>query len=956
MLGIKDRPPAEAPAARAARQSPPPAPEAPLSGALVGTALKRLTSSRNWSLLARLALAAIVVLAALGLRLTLLTGLEAQLIYITLFPAVTISAVLGRRAAGLLAMALGAALAHTWLVPLGSSADWLGLLTFVLGSILIIAVAEALHATLDVLGVREASDARFAAASQLAAIVETTDDAVIGFDTEGYIFSWNSAAERLFGYAAEEAIGRPADLLVAPLGKPPAGEGDRSAFDIVLAGGRFVRDTVRVAKDGTRIDVSLAAAQIRDDEGRILGVSAIMRDIRARRRAELALRESEQRLRRFVSDAPAAIAMLDRDLRYVAASRRWASEYGIDLDRLVGRDHYEAHPELPERYKAVHQRALAGAVVSAEDDPFPKADGTPRWVRWEVRPWHDANESIGGIIILSEDVTPQVRAMRELRESRADLNRAQSIAHIGSWRLDVVRNQLMWSEENHRIFGLPPGTPLTYESFLGTVHPDDRDYVDERWNAALRGEPYDIEHRIVVDGETRWVRECAELEIDAQGSLRGGFGTTQDITAKKQVQAALSESEAQLRFALTGANAAAWRWDIATGEQTWSPEGFRLHGLDPAMGSPNYETWLNCLHPDDRVPIETVIDDCRQHRISDFRSEYRVVLPSGQIRWLAAYGKVDFDEQGSPVTMSGINLDITERKTADELLSAAKQRLDAHIDNSPLAFVEFDRDFRISRWSKAAERLWGWTAEEVGGRLPGDFRWVHDADVERIGEVMKALTSGANPRVVVNNRNYCKDGTIVDCEWYNSAIYDSNGQLLSILSQVLDVTERYRAERDLRMSEQRLRLLFEQAVDGIFITDASGRYVNVNSAGCQMLGYTRDELTRMSIADVVAPDDLARIAPEVERLSSGGVTRTEWRFRRSSGSTFIGEVVARQLPDGQLQAFVRDVTERQRVLEELRLATAELEKRVAERTAALEDEMRQRQAALAQTQRLNIDL
>jgi len=123
-----------------------------------------------------------------------------------------------------------------------------------------------------------------------------------------------------------------------------------------------------------------------------------------------------------------------------------------------------------------------------------------------------------------------------LKKSEEDLNRAQSVARTGSWRLDVRRDQLVWSDETYRLFGIAPGTPLTYESFLANVHPDDREYVDTQWQAALRGEDYDIEHRIIVNGEARWVRETAVLEFDDEGALLGGFGTVQDITERKRVE------------------------------------------------------------------------------------------------------------------------------------------------------------------------------------------------------------------------------------------------------------------------------------------------------------------------------------------------------------------------------------------------------------------------------------
>jgi signal transduction histidine kinase len=136
---------------------------------------------------------------------------------------------------------------------------------------------------------------------------------------------------------------------------------------------------------------------------------------------------------------------------------------------------------------------------------------------------------------LKREITERKKAEKALRESEEDLNRAQAVAHTGSWRLDVRKNQLLWSDEVHRIFGIPKGTPMTYETFLASVHPEDREYVDREWTAALQGEPYDIEHRIIVGDEVKWVRERAELEFDSLGLLKGGFGTAQDISEHKKL-------------------------------------------------------------------------------------------------------------------------------------------------------------------------------------------------------------------------------------------------------------------------------------------------------------------------------------------------------------------------------------------------------------------------------------
>jgi PAS domain S-box-containing protein len=132
--------------------------------------------------------------------------------------------------------------------------------------------------------------------------------------------------------------------------------------------------------------------------------------------------------------------------------------------------------------------------------------------------------------------TLKERLIGEIQQRKAteeDLQRAQKVAQIGSWRLDIRENKLTWSREVYRIFGIKEGTPLTYEDFLKTVHPEDREMVDKRWMAALRGETYDIEHRILVRDAEKWVNERAEVFFNPQGEPVYAIGTVQDITVRK---------------------------------------------------------------------------------------------------------------------------------------------------------------------------------------------------------------------------------------------------------------------------------------------------------------------------------------------------------------------------------------------------------------------------------------
>ncbi len=152
-----------------------------------------------------------------------------------------------------------------------------------------------------------------------------------------------------------------------------------------------------------------------------------------------------------------------------------------------------------------------------------------------------------------------------------------------------------------------------------------------------------------------------------------------------------------------------------------------------------------------------------------------------------------------------------------------------------------------------------------------------------------------------------------------------NGKLVRTWGIQRDVTEqvkleeaRSRAEKALQLSETHFRLLVEQASDGIFITDAQGKYIDVNSAGAQMLGYAREEILQFTIADIIVAEDGPRLPAEIRRFAEGATVISEWRFRRKDGSFFPGEVCGKQLPDGRLQGILRDISERRQAEEAMR--------------------------------------
>jgi PAS domain S-box-containing protein len=273
-----------------------------------------------------------------------------------------------------------------------------------------------------------------------AAIVESSTDAIISNDLNAMITSWNSGAERIFGYTEAEALGQPITLLIPP----ELMEEENRILERLKSGGRIEHyETKRVTKAGKYVDVSLTVGPIGDSTGGLLGFSNIAHDITDRKRAEQAVREGEALLKIFVENVPAGVAILDCEMRYVQVSDRWCADYGVDNSQIIGRSHYDVFPDLPERWKDVHRRALAGETVRADEDRWDRRDGT-RWVQWEVRPWKNIEGAVGGILIFAVDISRHKQMEDALRDAGLKLMESQEEerARIGRELHDDISQRL----------------------------------------------------------------------------------------------------------------------------------------------------------------------------------------------------------------------------------------------------------------------------------------------------------------------------------------------------------------------------------------------------------------------------------------------------------------------------------------------------------------------------------
>ncbi|HWI56958.1 MAG TPA: PAS domain S-box protein, partial [Bacillota bacterium] len=304
------------------------------------------------------------------------------------------------------------------------------------------------------------------------------------WDAQSDLMTGSEEIQRIFGLDPSNPICVPWHAHRGRLW--PAEEWDRVNFAMQHAlqtGQPYELDVQVLHPDGTRVWVVARGEPVRNAEGRIVGLRGTLQDITERKLAEEVLRESERRLRQFIEHAPVSLAMFDRQMRYLAVSQSWQEQFAPGQPSLIGQCHYELWPDMPQNWKAAHRRGLAGEVVTCDEDAFIGRSNTPEWTRWEVRPWQAPDGAIGGIVIMTENITRRKQAEEALRRSEHQFRvLAESIP------------QLIWTTNpegqadyvNERWSAYTGQTPeQAYGSgWAAAVHPEDRPRVIESWSAA----------------------------------------------------------------------------------------------------------------------------------------------------------------------------------------------------------------------------------------------------------------------------------------------------------------------------------------------------------------------------------------------------------------------------------------------------------------------------------------
>src|SRR6202008_4672914 len=355
----------------------------------------------------------------------------------------------------------------------------------------------------------------------------------------------------------------------------------------------------------------------------------------------------------------------------------FARETNPTLDLVFER----IHPEDRERMQQLRDRAAQNGMDLNVEHRILLPDGSVKYLHAVAHAGRDSSGNLEYMGVVT-DMTDRKRAdeehqalSRKLEESNARLEESQRVAHLGYWIWNLDTNRVVFSNETCRIYGInQQEDPIDLEAIRAPIHPEDRGYVFENAERAVRDKVHiETEHRLIrPSGEMRIVHSRGALTTDATGRPYEMFGTCQDITERKQAEQELKvlyhdlqESKASLEEAQRVAHVGSWVWDLEKNHVTCSDEYSRIFGLVPRKGLIDIATVREMIHPDDREYVFRIAEEAIRSG-ERAECEHRILRPNGEMRIVHSLGDLKKDASGRPYQMFGVSQDITERKRAEE--------------------------------------------------------------------------------------------------------------------------------------------------------------------------------------------------------------------------------------------------------------------------------------------------
>ncbi len=753
------------------------------------------------------------------------------------------------------------------------------------------------------------------------------DQGLLLLDPNGLITTWNRGAELITGYASEEVIGQPLHTLfevggtrLASFPRTAALLHSRSAWDC---------EEILLGKGEVRIPVTVGLSNLASPQpapAKQWGPWGVV--LRKREKSSYPtdnrspeLKASQQRFLDLADAIPQIVWTADPDgaLNYLNSR---APEYcGISVEGLKGWSWEQViHPDdLPGALRDWGSALRTGIPVDFQFR-IRRHDGVYRWHIARQFPGRDADGAINQWYGTCTDVEDQVQTLEALQVSEQRFRSTFYDSGFGIAMVGFDGKFLRVNPSFCRIVGYSEEELLSRDFALIT-HPEDLASCAQHFQYLLDGlvEKYSVEKRYVhKQGHLVWALLTVTLLKNSDGTPIQFVSQIQDISEQKAAREALQRSEDRLRSALHAARMGTFDWDLQTNQLVWSKFHYTLFGYSgDHLFQAELHHFADRIHPDDRAGVIADLQLALESK-TDYRKEYRIVLPSGEIRWISGQGQHVYNRTGKAIRMLGTVQDITARKLAEQALVDSERKFRSLAESLPDAMfvLSIEDGLRIIHSNPAATKLYGYSAKEFLGQSIMQLLDTQEAADQAPDRIEKILAGEAQTFEVLQKN---KEGKVFPVEVCATLIIWQGGPAILGLSR--DITQRKQAESAVAESEKKFRVLAEYYLDPVFVLDHEDaevplRILYTNPAVRKTHGYEPSELIGTSILRIDAPSTAAEAHGRAERINAGEVIEFEAAHIHRDGTTIPIEVKAGLIPWNGRQVILginRDISRRKQI-------------------------------------------
>ncbi|MFS8116923.1 MAG: PAS domain S-box protein, partial [Microcoleus sp.] len=624
----------------------------------------------------------------------------------------------------------------------------------------------------------------------------------IGFwEASGEITEANDALLEMIGYTREDLVsGQIRWIDITP---PEYAELDRSAIAQIAASGNCTpHEKEYIRKDGSRFPILIGGGNLQGftDKG-----SFFVLDITDRKQAQNQLRENEIRIRNQLAEldlvynsTPVGLCFVDTNLRYIRMNECLAQINGRAIADHIGRTVREAIPELADMVEPIYLQVLATQTSILDLEMKAETLQQPGVLRdWLVSfyPVIDQSGALLGVSTVVAEITDRNQAKRVMQQSEALFQRLLESNIFGVAIGDLTGRIAYANDSLLNMVGYTRSDVLSGRLRWDRMTPPEYLHLDARAAQELRASgvatPFKKEY-IRKDGSLVPILMGATTLCPDNPGLETIVAFYIDLTEISRVEAELKNNQERLQIAQQAGKIGTFEWNVQTGELASTPELEALYGLSAGGFDSSYQNLLAMVHPDDRTFTEQQVRAAADSG-EELNIEFRICRPDNSVGWIACRAKVFQDDRGLPLRMIGVNVDISDRKQAEEARSQINQTLEALIQACPLGITVFSADDGIVKmWNPAAERIFGWSESEVVGQflptIPADKR-------EEFTAKLKKIRAGHGIAGVETQRQ-TKDGTSIDVGLWATPVRDGKGNI-NCMSIVADISDRKQVEAEL---------------------------------------------------------------------------------------------------------------------------------------------------------------